>query len=80
MQTWTEQLEAGLGDGSCDWWTAVWVEEAPLAEDEHKVPKGGDEQTVRYCPRSAWGHLHLGCLHGAARIHYHHTGLSSFWN
>lgn len=50
------------------------MEATPLAEDEHQVPEGRDQQTARHCEGPARGHLYLGRVHGAARVHQHNSG------
>ena len=42
------------------------MEETPVAEDEHQVSAGRDQQTAGDCPSSARGRLYLGHLHGPA--------------
>ena len=66
VPTRAEQSEAGLGDSASDRRAAVGVEETPLAEDEHQVPEGRNQQTAGHCQGSAGRYLHLGCLHGAS--------------
>lgn len=66
VPTRAEQPETGLGDSASDRRAAVGVEETPLAEDEHQVPEGRNQQTTGHCQGSAGRYLHLGRLHGAA--------------
>lgn len=66
VQTRAEQPEAGVGDCSSHRRAAVGVEATPLAEDEHQVPEGRDQQTAGHSEGPTRGHLHLGCVHGAA--------------
>lgn len=63
-----------MGDCPSHRRAAVGVEATPLAEDEHQVPEGRDQQTARHCEGPAGGHLYLGRVHGAARVHQHNSG------
>ena len=70
MSTWAEQSEAGLGDNEGDIWTTGGVEETSLAEDEHQVPAGWEQQAVRYSRSPAWGCVRMGYIHRPTGIYH----------
>ena len=53
---------------------AEGVEAPPVAEDEHEVPAGGDEQTAGDRGRPPRGRLRLGRLQRPPRLHHQHSG------
>ena len=69
-----DALEAGLGDGACDCGAAGRVEGASVAEDQHQVPARGNGTSAGRGQRAPNRRVHLGRLHGPARVHHHATG------